>query len=169
MHTKGGKTMNILAVAIAMEVDLEQYYLKQAEVNKDNSLNKVFTLLAKDEREHADILRSQSEELNYELKSSETLVKSKQIFKGMKDFELEIKDLPTQLDSFRLALEMEKKSITAYEKILSETTDEKAKELFEFLIKQEKEHYKTIEQLVTYLARPEEWVEDAEFGIREEY
>lgn len=161
--------MNVLAVAIAMEVDLEQYYLKQAEVNKDNSLNKIFTMLAKDEREHADILRSREEELNYQLKASETLVESKKLFKGMEDFELETKELPTQLDSFTLALEMEKKSINAYEKILLETKDEKAKELFEFLIKQEKEHYKIIEQLVIHLTRPEDWVEDAEFGIREDY
>ena len=95
--------MNVLAVAIAMEVDLEQYYLKQAEMNKENSLSKIFTMLAKDEREHADILRSKSEELNYELKASETLAESKKIFKGMEDFELEIKELPSQLDALRLA------------------------------------------------------------------
>ena len=161
--------MNILEVAIAMEVDLEKYYLKQAKVNKGNPLNKVFTMLAKDEEEHANILRSKSKELSYDLKTSETLVESKKIFKGMKDFEMEIKDLPSQLDSFRMALDMEKKSIVAYEKLLAETKDEKAKGLFEFLIKQEKEHFKLIEQLVIHLTRPEEWVEDAEFGVREDY
>lgn len=161
--------MNVLEVAIAMEVDLEKYYLKQAKINEGNSLKKIFTMLAKDEREHADILRSKSKELNYELKASETLVESKKLFKEMDDFELEIKDLPSQLDSFKMALEMEKKSIDAYEKILSETKDEKAKGLFEFLVKQEKEHYDIIEQLVLHLNRPVDWVEDAEFGIREEY
>lgn len=161
--------MNILATAIAMEVDLGQYYLKQAEINKGNSLNKIFTMLAKDEKEHAAILRGKSQELNYELKVSETLVESKKLFKGIEDFKVEIKDLPTQLDALRLALEMEKKSIDAYENILLETTDEKAKELFQFLIGQEKEHYQTIQELVTYLAKPEEWVESAEFGVREPY
>lgn len=161
--------MNVLAVAIAMEVDLEQYYLKQAEENKDNSLNKVFTMLAKDERDHADLLRSRAEDLNYELKASETLIESKKLFKGMEDFEMEIKDLPTQLDSFRHALEMEKKSIDAYEEILAETEDDKAKELFTFLINQEKEHHETLEQLIIHLQKPEDWVEDAEFTDRHEY
>lgn len=156
--------MNVLAVAIAMEVDLEQYYLKQAEINKDNPLHETFTMLAKDERAHANILRSRSQELNYELQASETLIESKKLFEKMDNFEVEIKELPDQLDSFRLALEMEKKSIHAYEEILSETKDEKAKTLFEFLISQEKEHFEIIEQLVIHLARPEEWVEDAEFG-----
>lgn len=161
--------MNILAIAIAMEVDLEQYYLKQAEINKDNSLNKIFTMLASDERTHADILRNKSTKLNYELKASETLIESKKTFKEIEDFHLEIKDIPTQLDSFQMALEMEKKSIDAYEKILSETVDEEAKELFEFLIKQEKDHYELIEQLVIHLKKPEEWVESAEFTDRNQY
>ena len=161
--------MNILEVAIAMEVDLEKYYLKQAKVNEGNDLNKIFTMLASDEREHADLLRNKSEQFNYDLEPSESLEESKRIFKGMKDFEMEIKDLPSQLDSFRMALDMEKKSIDAYEKLLSETKDENAKNLFRFLIKQEKEHFKIIEELVIHLTRPEEWVEDAEFTIREEY
>lgn len=161
--------MNVLAVAIAMEVDLEQYYLEQAQVNKDNSLNQIFTMLASDERKHADILRNKSEELNYELKATETLVESKKIFKEMEDFDLEIKDMPSQLDAFKLALDMETKSIEAYEKLLAETEDEEAKEIFEFLIEQEKEHYKIVEQLVIHLNRPNDWVEDAEFGIRKDY
>ena len=49
--------MNVFEVAIAMEVDLEQYYLEQARINKENSLNKIFNMLADDERKHADILR----------------------------------------------------------------------------------------------------------------
>lgn len=161
--------MNVLAVAIAMEVDLEQYYLKQAEINKDNSLQVVFTMLAEDERKHADLLRNKAEKLNYELEASQTLVESKKLFKEMEDFNLEIKDLPSQLDSFRLALEMEKKSIDAYEKILLETEDQKAKELFEFLIKQEQDHYEIIQNLVTHLRKAEEWVEDAEFTNSREY
>ncbi|HWQ41417.1 MAG TPA: rubrerythrin, partial [Desulfosporosinus sp.] len=40
---------------------------------------------------------------------------------------------------------------------------------FEYLIKQEEDHYTIIEQLVSLLSRPEEWVESAEFGVREEY
>ena len=132
-YTKGGKIMNALAVAIAMEVDLEQYYLRQAEENKDNSLKRIFTMLAQDEREHADILRSRSEELNYELTASETLVESKKLFKGMDDFEMEYKSNPSQLDSFRMALEMEKKSIHAYESMLAEAEDEKGKEIFKYL------------------------------------
>lgn len=161
--------MNILTVAIAMEVDLEKYYLRQAEINKDNYLNKIFTMLAKDEAVHAEILRRKADKLDYELKDSRTLEESKHFFSGMKDFKPETKDMPSQLDSFRLAMDMEKKSIDVYKEMYDETEDDKAKKLFEFLIKEEEGHYRIIEQLVIHLTRPEEWIEDAEFGIREEY
>lgn len=161
--------MNVLAVAIAMEVDLEQYYLKQAEINKGNSLDKMFIMLAKDEREHADLLRKRADKLNYELEASETLVESKKLFENMEDFEMEIKAAPIQLDAVRMALDMEKKSIDAYGKMLSETDDKEAKELFEFLIKQEQEHFDLLEELVFHLSKPEEWVEDAEFTKATEY
>lgn len=161
--------MNILELAIAMEVDLEKHYLKQAQINKDNSLNTIFLMLAQDEKNHAKILLSKSKELDYELEDNKTLLESKKIFKEIKNFNSEIKDIPSQLDSFRMALDMEKKSIDAYNKLLEETEDVKAKELFEYLIGQENEHFALIEELILLLSRPEEWIENAEFGIRKEY
>ncbi|MGI6752064.1 MAG: ferritin-like domain-containing protein [Anaerovoracaceae bacterium] len=161
--------MNILSVAIAMEADLEKYYLKQAEINHDNYLNKIFTMLANDEKEHANILKRKSEELNYELKDGKTFKESKLLFKGMDDFKMETKAIPSQLDSIRFAQEMEKKSIDAYTEMKEEAKDERAKELFEFLLKEEEMHYEILDQLARHLSRPEEWVEDAEFGVREEY
>ena len=68
-----------------------------------------------------------------------------------------------------MALEKEKESIELYEKMLEDAVDEKEKMLFKFLIKEEKEHYKLLNDLVLLVSRPEEWVESAEFGLREDY
>ena len=68
-----------------------------------------------------------------------------------------------------MALENEKASITLYQKYLSEATDDESKSLFEYLLKQEEGHYALIDQLVSIVSRPEEWVESAEFGLREDY
>ena len=61
---------------------------------------------------------------------------------------------------------MERESIELYKKLLSESSDDK--ELFEFLIKQEEEHYRLIEEIVKLVNRPNVWVESAEFGLRRE-
>ena len=43
------------------------------------------------------------------------------------------------------------------------------KELLEYLIKQEENHYEILDNMASLLIKPEEWVENAEFGIRKEY
>jgi len=161
--------MNSFEFAINMELDGEKYYIEQAKVNKDNSLNILFTMLAKDEENHAKIFKNKLNELSYELKDNNTLSESKNVFKGIGDFKNEIKKIPNQLDLYRVALDKEKQSIKLYKKFLSEATDDKEKKLFEYLIKQEGDHFAILEELVLLTNRSNEWVETAEFGLREEY
>ena len=47
--------------------------------------------------------------------------------------------------------------------------EEEDKKMFLFLIEQEKKHRLLFDELITMLLKPDEWVESAEFGIREEY
>jgi len=157
--------MNNLEFAINMEHDGEKFYKRQAEINKDNSLNTVFLLLEKDEAHHAQILQNKFNELT----DNNTLSQVNNVFKESKGFISEFEKIPNQLDAYKFALEIERKSIDLYTSFLSESTDDQSKELFEFLIKQEKDHYTIFEELILLIERPEEWVENAEFGIREEY
>lgn len=161
--------MKPLEFAIKMELDGEQYYLKQAKINEGNSLKTIFLNLARDERKHANILENKAKELDYELKDSKTLEEYKNVFEDLDDFQVEIKEMPNQLDAYRMALEKEKESIELYEKMLEDAVDEKEEMLFKFLIKEEKEHYRLLNDLVLLVSRPEEWVESAEFGLREDY
>ncbi len=56
-----------------------------------------------------------------------------------------------------MALEKEKESIELYEKMLEDAVNEKEEMLFKFLIKEEKEHYRLLNDLVLLVSRPEEW------------
>lgn len=68
-----------------------------------------------------------------------------------------------------MALDKEKQSIDLYNEFLSEATDDIDKQLFSYLMRQEMDHLTIIEDMVMFVNHPEEWVESAEFGIREEY
>ncbi|PRR81696.1 ferritin-like domain-containing protein [Clostridium vincentii] len=160
--------MNVLEFAIKMELDGEKYYNDQAKITTDSSLKTVFLILAKDENSHAKILQKRSNKLSYELENNETLSETKNLFKGIKDFKSDIKQLPNQLDLYRVALEKEKESITLYEKLLLESEDDESKEFFSYLLKQEKEHYEILDELVLQLNKSNDWVESAEFGITSE-
>lgn len=157
--------MDILVYAIKMELDGEKYYKEQAELNRENNLYNVFIDLAKDESDHAKILEDKARGSFYRLNSS---VRSsvENVFAGLSN----AKDIPRyegQLEVYKAALEKEKQSIDLYKKLLSESGSDK--ELYDYLIEQEEEHCRIIEEIIRIASRPEEWVEAAEFGLREDY
>lgn len=161
--------MNALELAIEMEREGRQYYLDQAEINKDNELIKVFLLLADSEKEHEDLLRKRLNKEEYAFKEDQSFISIKSVFNGLKEYEASDIRKASQLDVYRLALDIEEKSIDHYQKMLEDATEDKDKELFKFLIKEEKQHMNLFDKLVEMLTRPDEWVESPEFGLREDY
>lgn len=161
--------MEILELALSMELDLEKFYTEQAELNKDNTLNVVFTMLAKEEENHANILMSKADKLTLPLRDSNILHEVQSIFKDMDYITSEFHDIPTQLDIYREALEKEQQSLKFYQDLHAEASEEQSKKVFQYLINQEDKHCIILEELVKLVSRPEEWVEDAEFGRREPY
>ncbi len=161
--------MDTLQLALSLEIDLQKYYYEQAERNKENSLYVVFSMLAKEEENHAKILQSEADKLTLPVQTDNILVEARKLFKQLGDFKTDIKDLPSQLDSYRMALEMEQKSLKFYTNLHDNAPDEKAKITFQYLLKQEDIHCTIMEELVKITTRPEEWVESAEFGLREDY
>ncbi len=159
--------MNLYEYAIKMEIDGEKYYRDQAAKNEGHPISRVFLILAKAEEKHADLLRRRKD------LTAETVLPDqeaeKNIFNAMADFKADVTSIPRQLDVYRLALEVEQKSIELYKKMLAEADNEQDKKLLRFLVEQETDHYNLFDSLLTLVERPEEWVEDAEFGHREDY
>jgi len=158
--------MDILVYAIKMELDGEKYYLEQARLNKDNSLCTIFLDLAKEESNHARILENKSKGLFYQL-NAPVKANIQNIFDKIKDFKIDTKSNPEQVDAYKMAMLKEKESIDLYKKLLNETAE--CAELYNYLISQEEEHYALFEEILKIANRPNEWVEAAEFGNREEY
>jgi ferritin len=123
--------------------------------------------LAEEESIHARILKNKEETLPYEL--VDTYAEIKNIFVEIGNYKNLVQQLPDAADVYKLALENEKRSMELYKEMLGAAKDDKDKKIFEFLIEQENDHAKVIEQLVEMVSRPGEWVESAEFGLRKEY
>lgn len=159
--------MNSIELAISLEMESKKFYMEQAEKAVDNGLKSIFHTLAEEESIHARILKSKAETLPYEL--VDTYAEIKSIFVEIGNYKDLIKQIPDALDVYRTALENEKRSLDLYRQMLEEATDDKDKKIFEFLIEQERDHYKVMEQLIELVNRPNDWVESAEFGVRKEY
>ena len=161
--------MELLSLALTMEEDLQNFYLKQAELHQGNSLQTVFELLAKEEEKHVEILMSFADKIDLPLKDSDIISEVRPIFKELADFKSDIKLYATQLDAYRMALDKEVESLNFYKNLHDKSQEEQTKQVFRYLIQQEDRHSIILEELVKLVTRPEEWVESAEFGLREDY
>ena len=161
--------MNALDFALKMELDGENYYKELSEKNKDNSLHVVFDVLAEEEEYHYKIIKERISKSVGHLKRNKALGESRNVFDNSSKVISEIKATPDQMDAYVLALGFEKKSIEQYEKLLTEATNEHDKKFFEVLAKEEQSHYNIIEDMISMLIKPKDWVEAAEFGITKEY
>ncbi|TFZ39696.1 rubrerythrin [Soehngenia longivitae] len=161
--------MNYLDMAIKLETEGETFYLEQADKNSGSEIERVFRLLANEERKHRELLENLSKKLDYTIPETDSEIEFESIFRDEKDFKLETAVEPKQIDVYRLALQKEKESIELYQKMKEEASDEEEKALVDFLIKQEENHYRIFNNIVELLRKSEEWVESAEFGKRETY
>lgn len=167
--------MNVLEFAINMENDGERYYREQAELNRGNGLFVVCSMLADDEANHAVLLRSRYESGSFVPGEDSNVDRVGNVFSGLGDINFGDEGISGQLDFYRLAADRERESIVLYSELLEGAMGQENSQgredvlLFEFLIKQEEEHLRVLEELVKLLSHAEEWVEDAEFGNREEY
>lgn len=160
--------MNTLEFAINMEQDGVKYYREQAKLNQGTDLESVCNLLADEESRHAQILINKKDKNAYELKDYDLLSEAKNVFSNLQNIKVE-RDQHAQREFYAIAADMEQKSVELYEEFLREATLPEEKELFQFLIDQEKAHLELLDELVQLVLKNEEWVESAEFGLREEY
>lgn len=161
--------MKSLEYALQTEMDGIEFYLAKAEANKENALHKVFVMIAKDELRHAAILRRMMQGNLDSIPQNEALASIKSIFSDTEGILEHYVSSSDQLEVYRLAREIEKRGIDLYHQFASDSQNETEHAVFRYLMEQEKGHYDLFDELVTRVARPEEWVEAAEFGPRDEY
>ncbi|MCX5774914.1 MAG: ferritin family protein [Firmicutes bacterium] len=161
--------MNDMKFALQMEHDGERYYREQASLIKNKGIRSVCLLLADEEKHHGELLEKKFGSKLGTLSDTDALAQAKNVFHGLSAIKVDGVEKASQLDFYRIASEKEKESIELYTKYLAHAKSDEEKQLFEFLIRQETHHYEILEAFVAFVKRPEDWVENAEFGIREDY
>ena len=161
--------MDVLQFALDMELDGERYYRSQSEKFAQTPLKRVFDTLAKDEAKHAQILREQMAGTAQTLPDDPQLSDRQNLFSGLKDYQPAVEEMPDQAALYHEAMEMEQRSIDLYTDLRAKATEKQTRSLFDFLIREETRHHEILEDVFRFVNRPNEWVEAAEFGVREEY
>ena len=75
----------------------------------------------------------------------------------------------SEADLYRRAQELEEKTRDFYRDKAGEAAAEEHKEIFLQIAKEEERHYRILENIVDFVARPEQWLENAEWHHAEDY
>ncbi len=165
--------MNTLEYAIKTENDAEAFYTAQAQAHADLKVEAVFRELARAEQKHAEKIRQTLEGADeIELDESSDI---ETLYSDRAPFASEVRDKVSALEVYEQAMELEKASIEVYESILAgpasddDAQAKRERKLLEWLIVEEKRHYKLFDDLREMIRHGEEYVENAEFANPPEY
>jgi rubrerythrin len=165
--------MDIYDFAMQMEKDGENYYRELMSLTKAIGLKKIFALLADEEVRHYALieqLRRTSEPP--QIQQTRILDNAKNIFIEMRDSQQGPSiDKAESVEAFKKACDIEDMSRRFYLEKAEESTDEHVRLLFNRLAIEEEKHFRIMENIVEFVARPEpgQWLENAEWHHLEEY
>jgi rubrerythrin len=165
--------MNVFEFAMQMEKDGEAYYRKMAANAENGVIKNILTDLAEDEVKHYKIFRKFRDG---DLSGAKLMKDQTQVMKGAKNVfqKLAASKKPPifsgeVVKAWKEAQNIEKKSEDFYrDKAGTETTPEIRKTL-NLIADEEHKHWALIENIVHFLERPKQWLEDAEWNNLDNY
>lgn len=158
--------------AINFEQENQEFYYECAENAGNEKLQNVFEELAAEEEKHEKIIRELAAEKPETEIESDVVTHAREVFQKISaDFE-QTPDtlLPTdQIDIYREAQELERKSNDYYTEKAEETENKKVREVFSRLAKEEKKHEEILENIINMVNKPNTWLDDPEWYHLDEY
>jgi len=160
--------MGLVEQALELERKAEANYRSAAQATTDSGAQGILILLADEEARHIAVLKGFADIDDGE---GPNLAEAAQAWvRGSIEGRAgAISADAGLLDVLRRAMSIERTTEAFYREHAANVADDRAAALFQQLATIERGHYDFVSSLVEYFDRPNEWVEDAEFGLRGEY
>ncbi len=163
-----------LAESIQMAIDLEkngrQYYLKAADLTRNDSGKKKFQVLAEEESLHLATFKKMLSSLQ-EITDWRELVKDypeprqTPVFEKDRPVEQRTKARTDKVQALRLAMEQERKAIDFFEQVVNNAEDEVARDVFKFVLDQEHVHLALLQAEYDSIVQTGFWFDTPEFRM----
>jgi len=158
----------IIQEAIQIEKDGEDYYRQVASRTSNPLARHTFDSLADQEAQHREIFRAHYEAMEQEkgwpslaelgVEPREAVADAENIFKAaLADLEGELAEEPGLDEAYAKAMQMERDTIAFYREQLGAAQDHSQRELYEFLIEQERGHLNLLATTEEYLNDTANW------------
>lgn len=164
MVTEQDKTLNALKIAIQMEIDGKEFYLKASQESSNELGKKLLKSLAAEE----DIHRQKFEEIYDAIRSKKTWPETdfqpdggkglRTIFaRTTEEIGTNIKATATELDAIQTAMDMENKTYDFYKTQGKGAAYDAERDFYEALAAEEREHHLILLDYYEFLKNPAGW------------
>lgn len=161
--------MDIFDFAMEKEKLSENYYRQLSKKTENKGLKNIFGMLAGEEARHYDIVSKMKEDTPVEVTQTSVLSDAKAVFSKMREAAEKFSFDISQIELYRKARDIEGESRDFYLEKAEEVPEKQQKDIFLGLAEEEKKHYLLLENIIDFVSRPEDWLENAEFYHLEEY
>jgi rubrerythrin len=150
--------MNALEVAKKMEIDSIKFYTEAAVKTRSPVGKKMFAMVIEDEKHHLETVVQMIKGMHFTVKDAGPMQRVKTVFESLKDHMLEkVEASKDEMEAFKIAMEMEKEGEVFYQKSLVAAKTDKEKELFQWLIEEERQHYAIFSNTYFHLTNTGSW------------
>jgi rubrerythrin len=161
--------MDVYGFAMQMEKDGEAYYRECAAKSASAGLSRILLVLADAETTHYELFRRMKAREDAVLPDSALLDRVKNVFVEIREREGAAGARASEVELYRKALELERKSWEFYGSAAERAASPTEKLTFERIAVEERRHSRIVEGIVDFVSRPERWLENAEWYHLEDY
>lgn len=161
--------MEGIEYAIKMEKEAEKRYRDLAEKAVNPGLKSIMILLAEEEARHHTYYKALRESADAQMNSTELISAVKQVFLRMREAGDTSGIEVSEVALYKTALKAEKEHYEFYRKKAGAAKDEAERRILLNIAEEEKKHARVLENIVDFVSRPEEWLENSEWYHLEEY
>lgn len=161
--------MDILEIAMKMEIDGQQFYLKGADQASNKELKKIYQTLADEEDRHLQIFRKMKES---DLATASKLVSgpsptvklAKNIFQELSDKGVTSLGNESEKSVWTDALRLEEQAVEMYSGHAKDEKDAERKTLWERIADEERNHVHLISNIISFMVDPSGYAQSAQFS-----
>lgn len=161
--------MDIFKFAMDKERYSELYYRDLAQRSNHVGLRNILTMLADEEAKHYRTVEQMKAGTPYQAADTPLLGNARKVFEQMRTATEKFDFHMGEADLYRKAVKIEEESKRFYEEKAQETTDPAQKKILQRLAAEEDKHLLLVDNLRTFVSRPETYLENAEFVHFDDY
>lgn len=161
--------MDIYDYAMQMEKDGELYYRHAGAQVAHKGIRNILTMLADAEVSHYRIFENMKKGGKVQIGDSKVLAGVKNIFLKMAESSDYTLAPLSEIDVYKKAQDIEQKSMDFYREKGDKVADAYERTIFLKVADQEKRHYLILENIIDFLSRPQQWLENPEWYHMEDY